>query len=384
MLALVAQTALGHPPFGIAATLSVSWGDQKTCDLTIQLVGIRINTQDPVPDQRILVEVEDEFVDPIGNPVIDVTYSNATAAAGDPINFTQAYTVTRNTAAKRVGFSWWDNGTSGEASGFVVREIPAYCPDIQTESELDVILDCGKCSAPYEDLPSSVIGIFKSVRTVYALPANDTSGTTFGETVSGVFRAPRCGILKVTVDGVSDNPSGDENVRVFLESWNGLGTIAIVGTTYVKTLAKDDLYKFSVRAYKGDNPDVTLFFDWHTWRDDKPPGNEEDCLKRYRYQEGGSSGLKFQIQELAYKNVPVPAGTLPRLTGKKHHEGMTEWFEVDRPGCGPNGEILTESFVLPVNGDGRITDGHAFGWEKAGTTLIAPGPDGLVYEILGF
>jgi hypothetical protein len=156
-------------------------------------------------------------------------------------------------------------------------------------------------------------------------------------------------------------------------------------------MIQDELYRFSVRAARGSHRPVTIYFDWYTWRDQYIQGDTptaEDCLQRFKYRPGGVEGLTFNIEELRYKNVPVAPGQPPPVAGVKHQEVVngeaTNWYEVEVPGCGPNGENMTERFILPVNGDGKIDNGHAIGWRKSGANLVAPDPDGEIYEIPGF
>ena len=155
----VSHEVRAHPPQGISAILIVDWGNEKTCDLRIRLNGLRINTVEPVQPQRILVEVEDAAGNAIGPPVIDQTFSQPTPAAGIVIDEEESFTVQPNSGVHQVRFSWWDNGTAGEPTGFVIRNIPGLCPDIESETELNSLISCGDCGGQAEDLPESAVEV---------------------------------------------------------------------------------------------------------------------------------------------------------------------------------------------------------------------------------
>ncbi len=385
---LVLSTSTGllsaHPPFGITVNLALDWDDEKTCDLRVTLTGLRINTSsNPVEPQKILVEAVDAIGNPVGAaPIMELNYPLATGPEGVQIDEVEVFVVEPDSDVERIRVKWWDNGNTGdEPTGFKLKDIPDYCPDIQNATELAALNACGACVGT-DALPTWFVRTFKSSRTVYALRRDHKSQATYGETVSSRFKAPRCGILKVQVQGSNDN------CRVFLEDWNGQGTLAVNGTDYIKKLEKDDMYKFSVQAYEAGAGDVTVLLDWYTWKSDKPPGDHADCLMHYEYSEGGAPGLRFPIQELVYKpNRLVVPGMPPILSGQPHQEtaggATTKWYEVNIP-CDESGSSMTDTFILPIGGDGPILDGHAIGWRKTGATLVAPGSDGKVFDVAGF
>ncbi len=367
------EPVLAHPPFGISASLTVEWSATNPCHLTLTVQGFRINYPEPVESQKILVEVEDSIGTRIGKAPIVQVYPDETPESGESIFETADYLVEDDSGVHQVRLSWWDNGTGGEPTGFVIQKIPDYCPD--------TLISCGNCGGQPEPLAFSTVRVYKSAHVVYALHPDDESGATYGETVSGRFKAPSCGILQVEVTGANSN------AQVRLSGWNGDGALAEAGTTYTQVLDKDELYKFNIRAVRGDQRSVTITFDWYVWKNSKPPGNKEDCLMHYEYKTGGTSGLIFSVPALRYTLKPLPEGAPLILAGKKHIEPTLPsalWYEIERPCCGPAGENVTEMFVLPDSGDGKISDGHALKWRKNGTYLIAPDPDGLRYEIEGF
>jgi hypothetical protein len=229
-----------HPASYVLVNAGMRWGTnglERDCKLMIQLTGSYVAGIDP---QRVIVDIMNRNGVPTtaGNDLMVLNFVANTSGAIDQTVYydpSGSYVSDPN-GANTVRVQVWEAGTTGEPTRSLTLRIPEYCPDIQTESQLDTLYTCGNCPLT-KDIPADSVKVFKTLRagaaqpTLYALRRDDESAATWGEIITGRFKAPKCGVLQVSVSGVS-GPT--DTATVFLDGWNGQGTIAGSGVTYNK------------------------------------------------------------------------------------------------------------------------------------------------------
>jgi len=269
--------------------------------------------------------------------------------------------------------------------------------DIGNETQLDPIesahcpatVEQMKCRHSYpgehRSLGYESIVLHKRTRALFSLPADDSSGATYGEIVNGTFTAPHDGMLIVTFE-VTDRDGRDITDVVDLygsssqdaPGWHRLYVPeplrkgVKINSEHCVDLLEGGEFRFSIGARKTSlKLKATVSFTLYA------PSNSNCAFPR-------SEG-KLELPVMPLPCI-LPGGDPVTPVRWLHNIGEGEEafvdVEVQKPCCGDSaGADLTLSFILwPTIAGTDISEGHMIGWQSPANHLVSPGPGRTTYS----
>ncbi len=238
-------------------------------------------------------------------------------------------------------------------------------------------LDCLSCEPKPQASHTNVILQKSTIRDgrvrLYTLP-DERREATFGETVNGEFRVPSSGQLVIELSGSSsviDVWSGGR----FNGTIRGGAKVIESRTIWWSQPAPETKYEFSVRTFRGSEPNFKASFHWYRW-------DSNTCCIRHEVETLDIEAIPLTC-ELTGRDPAIPElrPAAPNSDGHVElrlpccpHCSGTE-------ACAP-GDTSGWFVVFEPGGGKPIIDGHAYGWRLTGNTLWNPGADRLGYEFM--
>ena len=373
--------ALGHCTFP-SVNVDAGWSAEQPCRLDILVAGDYVYESccgDPVPFVRILI------LDESGDEIYtfpDELLTEFTAVSDEqsgPFEVERYYDTQQDAHVCHVVAECWCTGqTSPEASATDAVDSPGItCSHPQAAWNCYLCSDVGEIADTSAQAGAPGLKYYKSAKTLYTLPNDDTSGTVHGEAVNGEFVAEMDGWLFVNA-----TPNSIVNMKGSAAP-DGAGWMTPSGRQGTAIDAERCLeltggqrFKFNLLAGRGDlAKGYSVAFDWYWW------DSVSCCLQHDR------KVLSLQVEPL-----PCVLEKLDPITPQRQDwvkSDATKDIELRIPCCGGEqtpGNLSLGFIVWPVQTDtgarqGQILvvpEGHAKGWKTDGTRLI--GPNGLEYE----